>query len=488
MKITADSLRAWVSSVLPAYMVPAAYVEMEVMPLTPNGKLDRRALPAPDGSAYVRGIYEPPQGVLEESLAQIWCEVLKVERVGRHDNFFELGGHSLLVVRVIERMRVAALHADIRTLFTAPTLAGLAATLSPESNLLVIPPNGISPDAQSITSAMLPLVQLSVEDIAGIVDRVPGGAPNVQDIYPLAPLQEGILFHHLLDSNSDPYVLRATYRFADRSRVDAYLAALQAVIDRHDILRTSVVWEGLAEPVQVVWRQAPLVVEDVVVDDAADVVEQLKARFDSRHYRLDVRQAPLMRVAIAREGETDRWAMVLLVHHLASDHTTLEAIHQEIQAYLLGEADRLPAPLPFRNFVAQSRLGISREEHKAFFRQMLGEVDEPTIPFGLVDVLGDGSQIHEARRRIDRELSRRLRSCARAQGVSVASICHVAWARVLGAVSGRDDVVFGTVLFGRMQGGEGSDRVLGLFINTLPVRIQVGQTAVRDSLKHTHEL
>ena len=123
---------------------------------------------------------------------------------------------------------------------------------------------------------------------------------------------------------------------------------------------------------------------------------------------------------------------------------------------LQGRAEQLPPPVPFRNFVAQARLGVSREEHEAFFRQMLGDVDEPTAPFGLLDVQGDGSR-HRTRRAAasTRQLARRLRAQARAAGVSAASLCHLAWAQVLARLSGRDDVVFGTVLFGRMQGGDG---------------------------------
>src|SRR5262245_49897985 len=105
-----------------------------------------------------------------------------------------------------------------------------------------------------------------------------------------------------------------------------------------------------------------------------------------------------------------------------------------------------------------------------------------------MDVRGDGTGIREARMRLDPELSRRVRERARKLGVSAASVCHVAWARVVGRVSGRQEVVFGTVLFGRMQGGKGADRVMGLFINTLPVRIQVGEESVEASVRGTHRM
>src|SRR5262245_46798804 len=102
------------------YMVPAAYVVLEALPLTPNGKLDRKALPAPEGAAYGQREYQAPRGPVETALAQIWAELLQVERVSRHDHFFELGGHSLLVTRMVDRARRHGLSVDIRTIFDAP--------------------------------------------------------------------------------------------------------------------------------------------------------------------------------------------------------------------------------------------------------------------------------------------------------------------------------------------------------------------------------
>ena len=370
-------------------MVPAAYVCLESLPLTPNGKLDRRALPAPEADAYASRGYEAPQGETETRLAGIWAEVLKLDRVGRHDNFFELGGHSLLAVTLIERMRRDGLRVDVRSLFATPTLADLAATVSTAAPAVEVPPNRIPAGCEAITPSMLPLVALAQEEIDGIVAAVPGGVANVQDIYPLAPLQEGILFHHLMGGEGDPYLLAAAFSFDNRSRLDRYIAALQAVVDRHDILRTAVLWEGLPEPVQAVWRKAPLHVEEIELDPAAgDASEQLYARFDPRRFRIDVRQAPLLRLYLAYDREKDRWLMLQLLHHLAGDHTTLEVMQAEVQAYLLGQQASLPAPLPFR-FPAQSGMeeGTYRQA-ELFYLQKQIQSQTP-----MVIVLEDGEPV-----------------------------------------------------------------------------------------------
>ncbi|MCF5216483.1 syringopeptin non-ribosomal peptide synthetase SypC, partial [Pseudomonas syringae] len=484
-----ETLRSHLQQVLPEYMVPAIYVLLEAMPLTSNGKLDRKALPAPDGDALISRGYEAPQGEIEEQIALIWQDLLGVEEVGRHDHFFELGGHSLLAVSLTGRMRQLGLSADVRVLFSQPTLAALAAAVGGGTEI-VVPANLISEDCQRITPELLPLANLTQAQIDQVVATVPGGVTNVQDIYPLAPLQAGILYHHLAAEIGDPYVLQTQFAFDNRERLNAFVQALQMVIDRHDILRTSVVWDGLESPVQVVWRQAQLHLDALELDPAdGDIGAQLHSRFDPRHYRLNIGQAPLMRVAYAEDPLNQRICAMLLFHHMALDHVALEVVKHEMQAWLAGEADTLAAsvPVPYRNYVAQARLGVSQADHEAFFRDMLGDIDEPTLPFGLQDVQGEGRDIEEASLALDPQMSLRLRAQARQQGVSAASLVHLAWAQVLGKVSNRQDVVFGTVLMGRMQGGEGAERALGMFINTLPLRVSVGEQGVRDGVKATHK-
>ncbi|PPB79462.1 condensation domain-containing protein, partial [Mycetohabitans endofungorum] len=172
------------------------------------------------------------------------------------------------------------------------------------------------------------------------------------------------------------------------------------------------------------------------------------------------------------------------LHHLIGDHSTLEVMHAEVQAFIEGQGDTLPPAQPFRYLVAQARLGVSQAEHEHFFTELLADV-EPTLPFGLAQVQHDGSDVSESHRMLPSALNDRLRAHAKRLGVSLASLCHLAWAQVLARASGQPRVVFGTVLFGRMQAGEGADRAMGLFINTLPLRVDL-DGSVETAVHATH--
>ncbi len=484
----AAALRAGVSRELPDYMVPSAFVVLEALPLTPNGKVDRKALPAPDGAAQLARRYVAPRNAAEEALCRIFAEVLRLERVGVEDNFFELGGHSLFAVTLVERLRREGFASDVRALFSHPTPGALAGVVGGGA-AVEAPPNLIPADCAAITPQMLTLAQLSQADVDRIVAQVPGGAANVQDIYPLAPLQEGILFHHLMAEKGDPYLFQTLLAFDSRERFNAFFGAFQAAIERHDILRTAVVWEGLPEPMQVVWRKAPLVVEELDLSgETEDIGEVLLQRFDPRKVRFDLQQAPMMRAFAAYDAINRRWLSLLLTHHLTWDHTTLEIVVEEAQADLLGQSRPDSEPMPFRNFVAQARDGVSVAEHEAFFQAMLADVSETTAPFGFLEALCDGSRIAQSSLVLDIELSRRLRARSRLLGMSPATLFHFAFALVLAQVSGRMDVVFGTVLFGRMHGGKGADRGVGLYINTLPIRLRLGEADVIDGVRRMHQI
>lgn len=185
----------------------------------------------------------------------------------------------------------------------------------------------------------------------------------MQEIYPLAPLQEGLLYHHLTDEH-DPYQQQALFSFAGRAQLDGFAQALQQVINRHDILRTSLVWDALEQPMQVVWRAATLRVEPLHEACAP----------------LDLRQAPLMALDYREEPQQQRWVARLRFHHLVNDATSTTILLDEIRAHLLGEQARLPAPVQYRNVIRTGASARASGGARSVLRERLGDVDDPTSP------------------------------------------------------------------------------------------------------------
>lgn len=338
----------------------------------------------------------------------------------------------------------------------------------------------------AIRSQMLPFSDLSSNQFELIVQVIPGGAQNIQDIYPLTSAQEGMLFHHMLEERGDTYLVSTLLEFQSRARFDEFVEAFGRVIARHDVLRTAVLWDQMPRPVQVVHRSATLPVKELLLDENRGLIEQLRERMESGSQRLDIRKAPLIQLQVAQDIGSKRWCALLLLHHIVCDAKSVGVLIAEVMAHLEGRASELPVPVQYRNHVARSLACAQSADAERFFRQKFGDISEPTAPFGVLEVHGTSDRIREARSALAPTLVVRLRAQARAQRVSTATLLHAAWAIVVSHTSRRDDVVYGTVLFGRLQSGDANRNKLGMFINALPLRLRLRGSTVRDLVAQTH--
>uniref|UniRef100_UPI000381FF97 non-ribosomal peptide synthetase n=1 Tax=Nocardiopsis halotolerans TaxID=124252 RepID=UPI000381FF97 len=469
--------------VLPEYMVPSALVRLDDLPVTANGKLDRKALPAPEAEAHALREHVAPRTPTEHALVAACAEVLGFEpgRIGLGDDFFALGGHSLLIPKLVVRLADRGVTCDLNDVFAASSLGDLAErvdTARAEEGF-TLPAARVPEGCTRVTPEMLPLVSLTEEELETVVAAVPGGAANLQDVHPLAALQEGMLFHHLKEDRYDPYVLSGAFSFADRDRMDAFVDALRSAVDRHDALRTVVLTSGLPQPLQVVLRRAELEVEPLTVTRGVPVEEQVRAVL-AEPQAMPIDRAPLLRLRTAEDPDTGTLFAVLNLHHLIDDATSLGVLLREIVDHMDGGTAALDEPVPYRNFVAHTQHLARTVDSESYFRSRLGDVTESTVMFDLRDVHGDGRRVVDLRRLLDAGLGERIRDLARKLRVSPASLFHAGWALVVSSCGGRDDVVFGTVMSGRLQGPKGIERMLGNFINTLPVRVSLDGRSARD--------
>ena len=487
-----ESLYKYVAAALPEYMVPSAFVCLDAMPLTPNGKVDRKALNRLEINAAVsQSNYVAPRTSTEKVICQVWGSLLNLEQVGINDNFFQLGGHSLLVMQMMASLKHHDLHMEASAPFQYPTPQTLAEFLDNkpalDNSVFSAPENRIVEGCQKITADMLPLVQLTEEEIDTICQRVEGGVENIQDIYPLAPMQEGIFFHHIMHMENDPYVTPVLLKAASREVVDKIIHALQFIVNRHDVLRTQIIWKDIISPVQVVSRESLLPVTWQALNTHQDVQTQLDAFIAPENQWMNLEEGPLLNLTVVKEPESEVHYIRLQVHHIVTDHVGLEIIMNELALLQQGQEDLLPAPVPYRNFVAHALHQIQANNAEEYFTSELGDIDEMTAPFGLSDIQGNGQQSESVQQNLPIELASQIRTVSQNLQLSSAAIFHAAWAWVLSACCNRNDVVFGTVMSGRLQGLQGAESMMGVFINTLPVRARLKNQSAIDLVKQIQE-
>ncbi|WP_405596927.1 amino acid adenylation domain-containing protein, partial [Pseudoalteromonas sp. Ld18] len=474
---------------LPSYMVPGAFVFVDEWQLTPNGKIDKRALPEPNLSARQRN-YIAPQGSKQKLLVLIWSELLGIDetKISSDANFFELGGHSLLVMKIHARLKKAGYEVETLAIFKAQTLADMASTLTTldETKIYQVPKNIIPKGVKTITADMLPLIELEQQDLNEICLRIPGGAENIQDIYPLAALQEGILFTHTLEQKYDPYVISASLTFSDNQAFVKFVCALELVVARHDILRSVILWRGRDKAVQIVQRTVDSLVENLKFDTNQRASVAFADFVTTGNHKIDIEEAPLLRLQVLVDESDGKVYALFKHHHLITDHVSVGLILEELSMCIEGRNDELPVQVPYREFVAKSLYRAETLDSEAFFKSRLGCVEESTLPFGFTDILGDGSNSQELSYPLNTLLGKQIRIISSQQHMSPAVLFHAAWAIVLSHCCNMKEVVFGTVFSGRMSGEQGIDRMLGMLINTLPIKINLDEITTTALLEYIH--
>jgi len=476
-------LRTYLQSSLPNYMVPSTLMWLEQLYLTPNGKIDRKSLPQPvreDNSHQ----YVAPQTRAEKILAAIWEQVLGVERVGISDNFFDLGGDSILSIHVVTSARRAGLGLTPRQVFQEQTLAKLALaaqeTASPQVQERASDLQVSSADRSLHTSDFL-AASLSQEDIEGLLAGTDLG--SLEDIYPLTPFQQGMLFHVLDAPDAGIYLNQQRYTLRGELDYAALQNAFQAVLDRHQILRTAFLLSAPGGALQVVYRRLnlPWAVYDWRELELAEKSERLDALLRADYQRgFDLAQAPLMRVALVRM-EPDVFEFIWSFHLMLMDGWSVPIIFKELLAFYHGfraaEPVELEQPIRYRDYVDWLQ-GQSQDQAETYWRQSLAGFAHPTsLGFDRVPLTGEAELggYGEKSLLVDHATTTALRDFAGRHKLTLNTLMQGAWALLLSRRSGDDDVVFGSVVSGRAADFPGVESAVGVFVNALPVRVRMPQ-------------
>jgi acyl carrier protein len=453
-------------------MVPSAFVTLAKLPLHPNGKLDRRALPAPDWSTAAGADYLAPRTPVEQALTEIWAEVLGVQRVGVEDNFFALGGDSVLSIQVVARAARAGLGMRSGDIFRHQTVALLA------PNVTAALPEPV--EQRPVTGTPPALVDQAT------LDRLAGDGRGVEDVYPLTPTQAGMVFHGLSQLKQGVYFQQAAFVVEGVADPRQLGAAFQHVVDRTPVLRSSVVFSGVAEPVQVVHREVVLPISylDWALLSGTARQEQLRKWLEAdRATGLDLAKAPLLRVMVAQLPGTEV-QVVWTFHHVLLDGWSVFQVLSDVfgcHAQLrrsgpeTAPADlAVPTRRPFRDYL-QWLHAADRRQPEQYWRRVLAGLSEPTaLPYD-----HQPEQAHRAessamiRVALDSEQSSRLHRATRQYGLTVNTVLQGAWALLLSRYSRQRDVVFGATVSGRPAELAGVDTMAGMFINTVPVRVHI---------------
>lgn len=467
-KPTVAELRRFLGAQLPDFVVPSAFVQLAALPLSANGKVNRLALPDVDVErSQLSADFVAPRNQIEHRLATIWSEVLRLPRIGVNDNFFELGGHSLLAAQIISRVRREfRTEIPLRAIFETPTVAQLAHNLDLTD----------TEDERPSTCSIEPFAR--------------GGT------VPLSFAQQQFWLLDQAEPNRAAYNVRTAIKMSGTLDVRRLREALEQIVTRHEVLRTSIVLEQ-GTPVQMISSATPLalVVSDLTKLAATEREGEMTRAFAAEAEKpFDLSNAPLLRCQLLKTSE-DEHVLLLTVHHIAFDGWSLGLLLRELAAHYLGPSGGASSALPqltiqyadFAQWQRQSLQGATLDRQLDYWRRMLegapATLDLPTDYSRLARRSFDG-----ARRSVQltKELSNGLKTLGRNENTTLFMTLLACFQTLLFRYSGQEDLVVGSPVAGRRM--LETESLIGAFVNTLAFRGDVaGNPSFRDFLARVRE-
>ena len=449
--LNVSHLREYLLDRLPGYMLPSAFMIVESLPLTPNGKVDRKALPAPDGNWLQEDTYVAPRNPIEQGLAEIWSEVLHIERIGVHDSFFEMGGHSLMATQVMSRIRnTFQTELPLRVLFESPTVAGLSDAMSRSRG---------ETDHESPQ-----LVRISRDSSL-----------------PLSFAQQRLWLAHRLDPANAAYNVPCIFRVSGQVSAPALQYAVNMVVARHEILRTTY-REKDGIPTQVASSESNVPFAFVHASELNSMAYEavLQLAVEDSKIPFDLGSGPVIRAVLYGLSDTDHVFSVVM-HHIVADGWSVPLLMKEITVLYNAAIESRPhsledLPVQYADYAVWQRDRQKTEdlrEQTAYWQAQLAGVPETIkLPLDRPRPRNRSLQGAGLSRELDREALEGLRSIAREEGATLFMILLVCFKAMLYSLYEEEDILVGTALAGRNR--LELEGLLGFFVNNLVMRANLG--------------